>query len=83
MWPEGGLHQLRVFHDHGWPYFEGLVMLSLAGGRLTTAQLAFATRYVVASLWVFAENARPMAVEKLLLSGFIYYTHICITVLLH
>ena len=44
-------------------------MLSQAGARLSTSQLAYGLRYVVASLWVYAENARPMAVEKLTLSG--------------
>jgi hypothetical protein len=70
--PAGGLHELRAKHELGWAYFDSLVMLSQAGATLSAAQRAFGTRYVVASLWVFAENARPMAIEKLLLSGLIY-----------
>jgi len=69
--PEGGLQQLRVLHDTGWEYFDSLVALAQAGAALSSSQRSYGMRYVVASLWVRAENARPMAVEKLLLSGLI------------
>ena len=64
-WPSGGLQELRRLHKEGWEYFDTLVMLAQAGTTLTNSQLAYGLRYVVASLWSFAENARPMALEKL------------------
>jgi len=69
QWPEGGLQQLRELHELGWPYFNSLVMLSQAGATLSPSQCAYGLRFVVASLWVYTENARPMALEKLTLTG--------------
>lgn len=67
--PEGGLHGLRDKHRLGWEYFDALITLAQAGVTLTIKQLAYGQRYVVASLWVYADNARPMAIEKLTLKG--------------
>ena len=68
-WPPGGLHELRVRHKTGWDYFDALVHLAQAGAKLTKMELAYGLRYVAASMWVLSDNARPMAMEKLLLSG--------------
>lgn len=67
--PEGGLSELRQKHMAGWEYFDALVHLAQAGARLSKSQVAYGMRYVVASLWALADNARPMAVEKLRLAG--------------
>jgi hypothetical protein len=48
-----------------------LIMLSQSGAKLAVAQLRFGFIFVVASLWVYVENARAMVFDKLLLSGFI------------
>ena len=72
-WPAGGLHELRDLHDMGGPYFDSLVMLAQAGGKLSCSQRAYATSYVIASLRVCVDNARPMALEALTLSGILLF----------
>lgn len=67
--PAGGLQELREKHRAGWVYFDALVHLAQAGEKLSKTELAYGLRYVVASLWVVADNARPMAIEKLKLTG--------------
>jgi hypothetical protein len=63
------LHGLRDKHRLGWDYFDALVYLAQANAKLTKQESAYGMRYVVASLWVFADNARPMAIEQLKLTG--------------
>lgn len=53
----------------GWEYFDALVHLAQAGATLSKSEVAFGMRFVVASMWTVADNARPMAVEKLMLAG--------------
>lgn len=77
-WPKGGLMELRSHLDAGWSYFDSLVAVRQAGGTLGRRQLAFAFRYTIASLYAYEENARPMAIEGMALSG-----KCCACVLLH
>jgi hypothetical protein len=72
-WPVGGLQELRHWHDVGWAYFGSLVMLSKAGAKLNASQIAYGTRFTVSSMWTVVENARPMAVEMLRLSGYVTF----------
>lgn len=69
----------------GWEYFDALVHLAQAGARLSKSEVAYGMRYVVASLWALADNARPMAVEKLRLAGQSTSapTSVCFFLLLH
>jgi len=78
--PAGGLHELRAKHKLGWEYFDALVHLAQAGAILSRQEVTFGMRFVVASLWTVAANARPMAVEKLKLSGNDYIA--CIIVMI-
>lgn len=69
MLPEGGLQKLREKLKLGWKYFDALAHLAQAGAPLTRAEEAYGQRFVIASMWVVAENARPKAIEKLKLTG--------------
>jgi hypothetical protein len=58
----------RANHTKGFPYFSALIALRQAGQSLDTTQYAYCLRYILVSLYTWTEQARPQAIEQLLLS---------------
>jgi hypothetical protein len=57
----------REHHETGFLYFSSLLALRQAGQTLDATQYSYCLRYILASLYVWKENARPQAIEELLL----------------
>ena len=61
--PDGILGAQRIMNDC-WQYFAALVLLS-HHQRLSCHQFSWCVGYTLASLWVFAVNARSESIEKM------------------
>jgi hypothetical protein len=62
------LFLIRTHHIMGFELFSALIALRQAGHNLDTSQYAFCLKYVLTSMYAWKENARPQAVEELLLT---------------
>lgn len=60
---------LRDMHAKGFGVFSDILAVRQAGTQLNVNQIAYCNRYILASLYTWKENARPMALEHLKLSG--------------
>ena len=66
-YPRGGLKEIRDNLHDGWDYFDALVAVAQAGKELTESEYTECLRYVLATLWGYDNNARPLAIETLCL----------------
>ena len=67
-WIEDGiLGAQRIMRDC-WPYFDSLIRLSHFQ-RLSSHQFSWCVGYTLASLWVFAVNARSESIERMTLKS--------------
>jgi hypothetical protein len=58
----------RTHHINGFGYFSALIALRQANQTLDSSQHSFCIKYVLTSFYAWADNARPHAVEELLLT---------------
>lgn len=63
-WGEDGIIGLQRLMVEGWTYFDALIRLSLQT-KLTVHQYSWSLGYTLASLWIFAVNARPQSIENM------------------
>jgi len=67
-WIEDGIIGAQRIMRDLWPYFEALVRLS-HHQNLTCHQFSWSVGYTLASLWVFAVNARSESIERMTLKS--------------
>lgn len=63
-WGENGIIGLQRLMVQGWTYFDALIRLSLHE-KLTCHQYSWSLGYTLASLWIFAVNARGQSIERM------------------
>lgn len=61
-WVDNGIIGVQKMMKDSWPYFDALVRLSFHH-RLSCHQYSWCVGYTLASLWVFAVNARSQAIQ--------------------
>ncbi len=63
-WGEDGIIGLQRLMIEGWTYYDALIRLSLHT-KLTSHQYSWTLGYTLASLWIFAVNARAQSIESM------------------
>jgi hypothetical protein len=63
-WGEDGIVGLQRLMIQGWTYYDALIRLSLHE-KLTCHQYSWSLGYTLASLWIFAVNARAQSIERM------------------
>lgn len=63
-WIPEGIFGLQKLMEDSWPYYDALVRLTFHT-KLTVFQYSWAIGYTLASLWVFAVNARGQSIENM------------------
>lgn len=67
-WIEDGILGAQRMMRDCWPYFDALIRLSYHQ-RLSCHQFSWCVGYTLASLWVFAVNARSESIERMTLKS--------------
>jgi hypothetical protein len=64
-----GQSHVRELHMRGFAYYSALLALRQAGHTLDVSEWAYCNRWMIVSIYVWREQARPMAVELMLKKG--------------
>jgi hypothetical protein len=67
-WVEDGIIGVQRMMKDSWPYFDALIRLSFHH-RLSCHQYSWCVGYALASLWVFAVNARSQSIQLMTLKS--------------
>ncbi len=67
-WVEDGIIGVQKMMKDSWPYYDALIRLSFHH-RLSCHQYSWCVGYALASLWVFAVNARSQSIQLMTLKS--------------